>query len=271
MGIINQILEIFGLWGLLDLIGAFFVVVGCLGELWILLNKLTQEAVPIGKNPNAFWRCIVKLDSWCRPFLLKLKIRGRKISEAKEHLLERAFVFLLSIGVATELVALPFGLLEVAELKVQVAESEKLSLELSKQVESLKSENLKLFERIQPRRVTPEQKEEIRKRLIPWMYDEDRCNLQVFVAAIDPEARVFAEQIIDAMPRQFSGVVNEESRTPPKIGFGTKFTTHSAPSASMRAIARALAILPINPVSVEIDTAVPEGTLQIDVLAKPME
>ncbi len=125
----NRIFSWFGFWGWWELFGAMLVAIGCGGELWILLNKLTLHVEGIGKSAGPFWKVLAWVDRKSRPTLVRLKIRGRKISEVKEQLLERAFVTLVALGVGLELIAIPAVLRESAEFNGKAATANKLAAE----------------------------------------------------------------------------------------------------------------------------------------------
>ena len=111
--------------GCVELFGALVVAIGCAGELWLLINKLTLHIEPVTKSENWFWRSLAWADSTARPFLIRLKIKGRKLPEAKEQLLERLFVILVAFGVAIEFFALPFSMNEIAALNKEAGDARK--------------------------------------------------------------------------------------------------------------------------------------------------
>ena len=138
--ITTSVFDLFGFWGWWELIAALMVAVGCIGELWILLNRLTQHIDEYGKNPSIFWRTLIAIDSKIRPFLLLLKIKGRKISDAKEQLLQRFFVMIVALGVALELIAIPFSLSEVAKLNKETAQAYELAGKSNQRAEIARKE-----------------------------------------------------------------------------------------------------------------------------------
>jgi hypothetical protein len=112
----KRIFAAFGAVGWVELVAAFVVAIGCAGELWLLINKLTLHIEPIGKTASRFWRILARIDSKARPLLVRLKVKGRKLPEAKEQLLERIFVILVAFGVSIEFLCIPFSLNEIASL-----------------------------------------------------------------------------------------------------------------------------------------------------------
>jgi len=114
----------FGWLGWIEIFAASLVAIGCMGEFWILLNKLTRHIEPLPKSVGPGWKLLAWIDVTIRPIAVRLKIRGRKLSESKEQLLERSFVMLVAFGVGVEFVCLMFSLHEVAKLneKADLAE-----------------------------------------------------------------------------------------------------------------------------------------------------
>lgn len=152
MHIVNTLSRIIcelGLLGCFEIFAALLVAIGCSGELWIILNKLTRHVEPLAKNPGVFWAILNWIDMAARPIAVRLKLKGRKLSEAKENLLERLFVMLVALGVGLEVIALMFSLHEFAKLneKAGVAmERAAIADERSKQLEST---NLGLLSQIE--------------------------------------------------------------------------------------------------------------------------
>jgi hypothetical protein len=153
-----------GVLGVVEVLAAMLVAGGCAGELWILINKLTRHVEPLGKNLNSFWRILSWLDSKCRPLSVRLKINGRKLSEAKENLLERLFVMTVAIGVAIELVAVLFSLRENAQLHRDAGEAKGLAAAANERTAIIESNNLVLRSnvavlefKLQPRIIYPQQ------------------------------------------------------------------------------------------------------------------
>jgi hypothetical protein len=166
---IRQIASEFGVLGWVELSAALLVAIGCGGEFWILLNKLTRHIEPLPKNAGLVWRMLAWVDLKIRPIAVRLKINGRKLSEAKEQLLERSFVMLVAFGVSVEFICLMFSLHEVAALNAKSAKAEQVAALANERSLKLERENLivrsNLFElaaKINPTRITPE----ARKRII---------------------------------------------------------------------------------------------------------
>jgi hypothetical protein len=113
----------FGVLGWFEIFFTFAVAIGCLGELWILLNRLTRHVEPLAKSSGAFWKMLAKTDAFFRPIAVRLKINGRKLSETKEHLLERFFVMLVAFGVSGELISAASSLKEIADLNDKASEA----------------------------------------------------------------------------------------------------------------------------------------------------
>jgi hypothetical protein len=135
----------------------------------------------------------------------------------------------------------------------------------------VESNNVALEAQIQPRRIPPEQKEAIRRDLREWRFIREKCEVHITVEGYDTEARIFADQIGNLLGENFRVFTEEGINATPPAGFGTKFSTHDPASPSARSIARALARLPIKPITVEMSTNIPEGTLNIEVWPKPLE
>jgi hypothetical protein len=151
MHIINTLRRIvseFGWLGWIELIAASLVAIGCGGELWVLLNKLTRHIEPLPKRTGACWKVIAWIDVTIRPFVVRLKINGRKLSEAKEQLLERSFVMLVALGVVIEFVCLIFSLHEVANLNEKAGQASKDAAESRRVAANTESNNLVLEQQI---------------------------------------------------------------------------------------------------------------------------
>ena len=135
--VVQKIFSWFGLLGWLEISAALMVALGCLGELWIVLNKLTRHIHEFGKTSSRIWKFLSWIDARLRPVFVRLKINGRKLPEYKEELLERFCVALITLGVGLELIVLPFELHEVATLNERAYSNEV-------QVQNLISTNLVL-------------------------------------------------------------------------------------------------------------------------------
>ena len=118
---LSRILSDLGFLGCFEIFSALLVAIGCMGEFWIILNKLTRHVELLSKNASAFWRVLIWIDMVIRPIVVRLKIKGRKLPEAKEQLLERLFVMLVALGVGMEFIALMFSLHEFAKLNEAVS------------------------------------------------------------------------------------------------------------------------------------------------------
>ncbi|HZL78943.1 MAG TPA: hypothetical protein VFC17_08820, partial [Candidatus Limnocylindrales bacterium] len=140
----ERILAAFGVVGWVELFAAFVVAIGCAGELWLLINKLTLQIEPLGKSAGRFWRALAWMDSKVRPFLVRLKVKGRKLPEAREQLLERLFVILVAFGVAVEFLALPVSMHEVATLNEEAKQAGKDAGQANLQVVVLSNETVRL-------------------------------------------------------------------------------------------------------------------------------
>lgn len=149
--VLREIVSEFGFLGSVELLAAFVVACGCVGEFWILLNKLTRHIEPLPKNVALLWRILARVDGAIRPIVVRLKISGRKISEPKESLLERFCVMLVALGVAVEFVCLTFSLPEVAELKKETALANERTASMARRVEELRAANDALEDQIAPR------------------------------------------------------------------------------------------------------------------------
>lgn len=185
--VLREIVSEFGFLGSVELLAAFVVACGCVGEFWILLNKLTRHIEPLPKNVALLWRILARVDGAIRPIVVRLKISGRKISEPKESLLERFCVMLVALGVAVEFVCLTFSLPEVAELKKETALANERTASMARRVEELRAANDALEDQIAPRSFDQGRLSEAIKT-IP--------EIQVLlITTEDPEAVAFASQM----------------------------------------------------------------------------
>jgi len=244
-----RIFSEFGVLGWLELSALLLVAVGCAGEMWILLNKLTRHIEPIGRNLNWFWRALVWCDAKTRPVCVFLKIKGRKLSEAKENLLERLFVTMVATGVGFEFVLAMFNLHEAALMKRQASEAnaragaaneiaakanervaklESTNGQTMLLVEQLRKQNLELEAAVQWRTITPTQE-------------------STFIAFIKPavDAHLFTSNVVrvDAhdttdfealwYAKRITGVLKncglDAKMTQPHIGFGNPEDLHNPP------------------------------------------
>ncbi len=147
-----RLVQEFGLLGWTELCAALAVAVGCLGELWILANKLTRHVEPLSKSAGLFWRLLARADSLLRPIVVRFKLSGRRLPEVKEELIERVFVMLVAIGVSVELVCLMFSLHETAKLNEQAGKAIKLAAEARERTALVESNNAALLNRVEESR-----------------------------------------------------------------------------------------------------------------------
>jgi len=99
----------------------------------------------------------------------------------RQKRLEKIFTLLVVLGLAIELVAMPNSMYEA-----------------HKEIEEMKGENLKLEARIQPRRVSFEQRGLMLSEILDAKLSE-KCSVNISVSEVDIEARVFAQQIRDSL------------------------------------------------------------------------
>jgi hypothetical protein len=168
-------------------------------------------------------------------------------------------------------VSLAYELYEASESDQKAAESIELAGKANERAALVESNNVALEAEIQPRRITPEQKDAIRRELNEWRFIRDKCEVHITVEGYDTEARIFADQIGNLLGENFRVFTDEGINATPPPGFGTKFSTHDPPSPSAKSIARSLKRLPIEPIQLEISTNIPVGTLNIQVWPKPLE
>ena len=178
--------------------------------------------------------------------------------ELKTSILKIVFVLLLVVGLVAEF--------------WEAAKSDRDVAVLQQKTATLVASNLELEQRIQPRRITPEQKEDIIRHLYKWRFIKDKCEVHITVEGYDTEARVFAEQIGDVLSTKcgFKVFLNEGINATPPSGFGTRFESHDPPPAGARDIALALKNLPISPINGEVSKNVQDGILNIEVYPKPL-
>jgi hypothetical protein len=197
----RRIVSEFGMLGSLELFAAFLVAIGCGGELWILLNKLTRHIDPLPKTAGPFWRLLARLDTSIRPIAVRLKVKGRKLSEAKEQLLERIFVMLVAFGVGMEFICLMFSLHEVATLNAKASQAyerasnaeSNTAVALGK-VEELRKQNDEL-EAKQIRAITLQQKD----NFIKILRNDPKCSIKVFLGSEQPEATNYANDVVELL------------------------------------------------------------------------
>ena len=144
------------------------------------------------------------------------------------------------------------------------------SFALENKVELLRKANDSLEAEIQPRRIMPEQRKQILDMLYRWRIDRQKCNIELMVDENDREAEIFAGQI-DSVLRGSGFNVSFVSAIGQGVKFGTKFRIHNPPSESVRAVASALKILPITPITAENDPKIDEHLLIIEVHSKPLQ
>lgn len=183
-----KIIQEIGFWGWVEVFAAFLVTIGCTGELWIELNKLTQHIDEYGKNLGPGWTSLVRIDSVLRLIFLRLKVKGRKISEAKEHLLERFCITLVVLGVGLELLAIPFSLWESASMALDL-KSQNLTLE--KQLTKAKLELARINDRTSPMHI-PDNR---RTYGINLLSKFDATPVSIDAIADDANASIFADEL----------------------------------------------------------------------------
>jgi hypothetical protein len=147
------------------------------------------------KNAGFFWKILARSDAIFRPIAVRLKINGRKLPEAKEHLLERFFVMLVAAGVAGEVISTIFSLHEIAELNgVASAASERAAIVESNNL-VLRSNVVALELKLQPRTISPSQHE----RLVRALALGPKGPVFVQSDWTDTEASLLAGQIRSAL------------------------------------------------------------------------
>jgi hypothetical protein len=156
-------LSVFGAWGWVDLAGGLIVVVGCAGELWVLLNKIPEHNERRA-TLKGLWMIISRVESLVRPICIRLKIiPARTVSELKEHLLEVVFISLVACGVAMELMSLPFSLWEAAKIGENASNANERASTNELRVEELRKANDELELKMQPRTINFQQRESFAK------------------------------------------------------------------------------------------------------------
>lgn len=217
----------FGFLGCSEVIAAFMVATGCIGELWIILNKLTKHIEPLAKNSGIFWKVLAWADSIVKPIILHLKIKGRKLPQAKEELLERFFVMLIGLGVGAELICLMFSLHEIAWLNNTSAQLESTNLVLRGKV-------LELEAKTRPRRIGKEQRDIMLRTLKPTA-DEP---VTVEFSKIDVEAAQIAQDIIEVLKvagfdvRERSAIIMLEPQSL-KAGLAISINANPQPNSAL--------------------------------------
>lgn len=225
----------------------------------IISRIFSDSALPYWEAIEVVCALIVCVGVWGEGWAEKRIFSGHVSSIAERRkALERIFWRLLIFGLAVELICLAVCLVlsnrEIAVLKLRT--------------EELQQDNLQLYARIQPRRVTPEQKKEIKDRLSSWVSSMSQCTVKIIVEPFDAEARIFAEQIGDALNQSVYFIVDETLVNPPPRGFGTKFTLPYPPPAWTKAVTNALEILPLEPAEIGFNTNAPANVLEIQVFPK---
>jgi hypothetical protein len=140
----KAIMAAFGFWGWADIGAALLVVFGCAGEWWILLNERPKHS-RIETTAGLLWKVLEYIDGIIRPVFTCLRITGYRLSEGKSHLLERFFMALVTVGVAIELLSLPFSLYEIAKVEKEAADANDRAGKAHQMVEGLRRESATLF------------------------------------------------------------------------------------------------------------------------------
>ena len=150
----------------------------------------------------------------------------------------------------------------------RIEETKRESANARKETEELRKSNLELEAKIQPRRITPEQRAIIAKELLKWPRDEYR--VKVSSEAYDIEARVFVLEIVRVLNEAevFCIIDNGSINLNKELFFGVKFIEHES-SRKCAAITRELG--KITSCSTEVNTNLPIGYFGIEVGAKPMQ
>ncbi len=258
--------SVFGVWGWVDIVGASILLVGCIGELWLLLNKLPEH----NERRASLTGCWVFLDrseSIIRLIGVRLKIiRPRKFSDLKEHLLEVFFISLVAIGVGMEMCSLPFSLNEVAT-------SNDLAGQANERAAIVESNNVALEAEIQPRSIKPKQKQEIANELRQKLRYPVNGRVKVVAEIYDSESRIYAKQIVDALNggKVFAVIDINSLNVQREIDFGIKYLVPSNPQYEVRSIAQALKSGGVVPTEVETNFDEKGVLFEIWVGAKPFE
>jgi hypothetical protein len=158
-----------------------------------------------------------------------------------------------------------------ASAEKDAGDSKLLAARLSLRIEELRKANDELELEIQPRRIMPEQADAINRDLAAWGYIRDKCEVRIRVQPTDIEAKIFAEQIGNLLGKHFIVTTDEGVNASFGSDFGTRFEMHGPPSESERAIARALKILPLEPIQIEISSNLQAGTLLISIFPKEIK
>ena len=220
-------------WEVAEFSSIIIVGVGCWGEVWAEHHKFADDLNDI------------------------------LASDRRNKFWVRFFWLMVVWGLALELVAFGFAFMA----------SNKEIEGLQHKVEDLRASNDALEAQIQPRRITPEQKNKIIRDLYAWRFIEDKCSVKIWVQRFDVEANVFASQIAHILADDcgFKVEFNADVASSSPLTFGTQFWTHDPAPAGARAISRALKELPLNPMDVELQTNFQNDVLQINVHTKPMQ
>jgi len=153
------------------------------------------------------WQLLIKFENRFHPILVRLRlIPQTKLSIFKEHLLERLFVGMVAVGVAVELIAIPFSLYKAAKVEeVTALASLKLKAtiaETEQRVEELRITNAQLSRlvfKLTPRQLTYDQMDFIQLVLSSRDNSKDGGPVRIRADSKDSESYLFAQDIYGAL------------------------------------------------------------------------
>jgi hypothetical protein len=249
------------IWELIAAIGVIVVIVGIIGEGSELLVKWALK--------TKYKKFQKELDDGFRWFLaILMKFVRPRILEVE------TFAFAL---VVLGLVAEFWGghksqqILDRNNSRLNLAAEQlgKTNAQLSLQVELLKSNNLALYEEIQPRRITPEKK----KILVDLLKNAPKGKVTVGSRDSDLEAWVYMRQIADVLKTSgFETETNDVIAGGPTC-FGIAYLLQNNNPAPIHAVMISKIFesqgISSNAVSVDVETNMPAGYFEIWVGTKP--
>lgn len=161
-------LRSFSAWNWAEIVAGFCVAIGCIGEMYWLFVKGPRK------------------EEW---------LKYKEFEDKKTHR-EKLFAIVVAIGVTAELICLMHSLPETIRLSGSVEQLTQTNITMATKLEDLRKANLELEAKVQPRRITTDQRAVLVGKLLPI---KDKCRIVVSANLIDPEAILLAQQIRDVL------------------------------------------------------------------------
>jgi hypothetical protein len=220
-----------------------------------------------------FWICfeilaalLVAIGCAGELWLHNLPVGKKKVEKDEHHKAESRFIFSVAAGVFMEFLALGHAIPEAVKLEHDVASA-------NERAALVESNNIALVAEIQPRRITEEQKRLIANELREKIRFPINGRVQITAEGYDSEARVYAQQIIEALNEGniYLNVDIESISTERMIDFGIKYIVPPNLPYEVRAIAKALKDGGVVPNEVSTNFAQGDNLFQIYVGSKPLQ